>query len=194
VERGRLLFAIVATLLALPILFLDNIARAGSSEAPVSAGAAHASQTTAADEPDTAVLGGLATLPPPPVAEVPTTEAPPLTEATTTTAPHPKATTTTEAPTPPATTAPEPAPEAPPPNVEEGGASWYDHHPGECAHRTLAFGTVVTVTNVANGATATCIVSDRGPFDSGRIIDLDRGVFEQLADPSVGVISVRITW
>jgi rare lipoprotein A len=53
---------------------------------------------------------------------------------------------------------------------------------------------VVTVTNLANGASTTCTVNDRGPYGPGRIIDLDREVFAQLADPAVGVIDVVITW
>jgi rare lipoprotein A len=58
----------------------------------------------------------------------------------------------------------------------------------------LPFGTVVTVTNLANGATTTCTVNDRGPYGPGRIIDLDQGVFAQIADPATGVINVTITW
>jgi rare lipoprotein A len=50
------------------------------------------------------------------------------------------------------------------------------------------------VTNLATGASTTCVVADRGPFVAGRVIDLDRSVFEQLAPLSAGVINVRITW
>jgi rare lipoprotein A len=53
---------------------------------------------------------------------------------------------------------------------------------------------VVTIVNLASGATATCTVDDRGPYLDGRIIDLSPDVFAQLADPSQGVISVRLTW
>jgi len=38
------------------------------------------------------------------------------------------------------------------------------------------------------------VVTDRGPYSGGRIIDLDRGTFDQIADSSQGVIQVRITW
>jgi rare lipoprotein A len=55
-------------------------------------------------------------------------------------------------------------------------------------------GTVVGITNHANGASATCTVTDRGPYTSGRIIDLDVSVFEQLAPLDAGVIQVTITW
>jgi rare lipoprotein A len=40
------------------------------------------------------------------------------------------------------------------------------------AHRTLAFGTKVRVTNVGNGRSIIVRVNDRGPFMRGRIIDL----------------------
>jgi rare lipoprotein A (peptidoglycan hydrolase) len=52
----------------------------------------------------------------------------------------------------------------------------------------------VTITNVANGRTASCVVTDRGPYGGNRIIDLDDGVFAQLAPLSTGVIDVTITW
>ena len=77
---------------------------------------------------------------------------------------------------------------------QEGGASWYRHKPGTCAHRTLPKGTVVQVTNLANGESANCTVADRGPFVAGRIIDLDHSVFAAIADPGQGVIRVRIEW
>lgn len=101
--------------------------------------------------------------------------------------------TTTARPKPTTTTTRVPPP-SPPTNSEEGQASYYDHQPGVCAHRTIAFGTIVQVTNLANGRTVACKVGDRGPFIAGRIIDLDRSDFSKIASPSAGVISVRIEW
>ncbi len=75
-----------------------------------------------------------------------------------------------------------------------GGASWYQFRPGTCAHRTLPKGTVVTVTNRANGRSAICRVADRGPYIDGRIIDLDHSVFSAIAPVSAGVIQVRLEW
>ena len=108
---------------------------------------------------------------------------------------RPKAvvTTTTTAkprPKPKATTTTTPAPDG----TESGKASWYDHEAGICAHKSLPFGTVVTVTNVANGRSVRCTVGDRGPYVDGWIIDLNPREFEQLAPRSEGVISVRISW
>ncbi|MBI2713972.1 MAG: septal ring lytic transglycosylase RlpA family protein [Rhizobiales bacterium] len=40
------------------------------------------------------------------------------------------------------------------------------------AHRTLAFGTKVRVTNRRNGRSVTVRINDRGPFVRGRVIDL----------------------
>jgi rare lipoprotein A len=40
------------------------------------------------------------------------------------------------------------------------------------AHRTLAFGTHVRVTNRRNGRSVTVRINDRGPFVRGRVIDV----------------------
>jgi rare lipoprotein A (peptidoglycan hydrolase) len=117
---------------------------------------------------------------------------PPSRPATTTppvTAAKPRAT-----PAVPTTVPPAPQPPAAPAPTQTGGASWYDYDPGQCAHLTIPKGTVVTITRLATGASTTCVVTDRGPHVAGQIIDLDRGTFAQVADPSAGVIQVRITW
>jgi hypothetical protein len=77
-----------------------------------------------------------------------------------------------------------------------GGASWYASPFGSdsCASRTLKFGTVVTITNVQTGATATCRVADRGPVARSRVLDLDNDVFRRLSPLGIGVIPVQITW
>ena len=43
-----------------------------------------------------------------------------------------------------------------------------------CAHKTLPFGTVLRVTNLANGRSVNVRVNDRGPFVAGREIDLSK--------------------
>ena len=40
----------------------------------------------------------------------------------------------------------------------------------------------------------TCVVTDRGPYGAGKIIDLDSTVFAQIASLDEGVIDVSITW
>jgi len=83
---------------------------------------------------------------------------------------------------------------APSGRSQSGGATWYDAAPpGTCAHRTLPIGTMVTIKS-QSGATATCRVSDRGPFADGMIIDLAKDVFSKLAPLSQGVVQVTISW
>jgi rare lipoprotein A len=43
------------------------------------------------------------------------------------------------------------------------------------AHRTLPFGSQVTVTNPENGRSVTVVINDRGPFTRGVTLDLARG-------------------
>lgn len=75
-----------------------------------------------------------------------------------------------------------------------GEASWYDIDDGlAAASPWLPFGTRVTVTNVATGASVTVVINDRGPF-GGRIIDLSREAFTHIAPLGQGVCEVRISW
>ena len=60
------------------------------------------------------------------------------------------------------------------------------------AHKTLPFGTVVKVTNLKNGKSVTVRINDRGPFAKGRIIDLTRAAFSQIADSDRGIVKVEI--
>ena len=85
-------------------------------------------------------------------------------------------------------------PPPPPRPSETGDASWYGAPAGTCAHPWLAIGTLVTVTNLATGRSTTCRVADRGPFAGGRVIDLSKASFAQIASLSSGVIDVRLTW
>lgn len=49
-----------------------------------------------------------------------------------------------------------------------------------CAHRWLPFGTLLVVTNVANGKRATVRVNDRGPWKHGRMIDVSKAAAAEL--------------
>lgn len=105
---------------------------------------------------------------------------------------------------------PTPSP-APPPAASEqigsGKASYYgsQHHNkltanGErfdqraltAAHRSLPFGTKVRVINTRNGKSVVVRINDRGPFVRGRIIDLSKAAFEEIASARSGVIRVRL--
>ncbi|HWH36081.1 MAG TPA: RlpA-like double-psi beta-barrel domain-containing protein, partial [Acidimicrobiales bacterium] len=81
---------------------------------------------------------------------------------------------------------------------QEGDVSWYDlpgSVSGVCAHRTIAKGTTVTVTNLDTGQSITCVVDDRGPYtDDGKILDLHVDEFSQLAPLEQGVFPARIDW
>lgn len=89
----------------------------------------------------------------------------------------------------------------------EGSASYYGkaHHgkrtaSGErfnqnaltAAHRTLAFGTRVKVTNLDNGRSVVVRINDRGPFGRGRIIDVSKAAAEQLNMLRSGTARVRL--
>ena len=81
-------------------------------------------------------------------------------------------------------------------DIQVGEASWYSFAPGSgftAAHPWLPFGTVVTVTNVANGESVQVVINDRGPF-GGRIIDLSNEAFARIAPLSQGVCRVRLSW
>jgi rare lipoprotein A len=59
------------------------------------------------------------------------------------------------------------------------------------AHKTLKFGTIVRVTNLANGKSVDVRINDRGPFVAGRCIDLAKGAFLKVATVSAGVINAK---
>jgi rare lipoprotein A len=89
-----------------------------------------------------------------------------------------------------------PAPSAPQETVlGRGSASYYaakfdgrptasgerfDNDAMTAAHRTLPFGTLVRVTNLANGRSVIVRINDRGPFTRGRTIDVSRAAAEEL--------------
>ena len=64
-------------------------------------------------------------------------------------------------------------------SVTASGRS-YSSKPMVAAHRTLPFGTKVSVKNPRNGRTVVVTIVDRGPFIKGRVIDLSRGAASAL--------------
>jgi rare lipoprotein A len=91
--------------------------------------------------------------------------------------------------------------------AEEGLASWYgaEFHgkPTSCgepydmyaltaAHKTLPLGTYVKVSNLRNGRSVLLRVNDRGPFVSGRIIDLSCRAAQELGSATPGLAPVRV--
>src|SRR3989442_15667615 len=69
----------------------------------------------------------------------------------------------------------------------------YDERRLTAAHRTLAFGTRVRVTNLANGRSVIVTITDRGPFRRGRIIDVSRRAATELCFLAQGTTRVRVT-
>jgi rare lipoprotein A len=56
----------------------------------------------------------------------------------------------------------------------------FDNAEMTAAHRTLPFGSLVRVTNQANGRSVVVRINDRGPFTRGRLIDVSRAAAEEL--------------
>jgi rare lipoprotein A len=59
------------------------------------------------------------------------------------------------------------------------------------AHKTLPFNTMVKVTNPKNGKSVVVRINDRGPFVSGRCLDLTTAAFQAIASLSSGVLTVK---
>lgn len=59
------------------------------------------------------------------------------------------------------------------------------------AHKTLPFDTMVRVTNPVTSTSVTVRINDRGPFVTGRCIDLSQAAFAVIAPLSAGHVEVR---
>lgn len=68
----------------------------------------------------------------------------------------------------------------------------YTHQKATCAHLSLPFGSLVRVTNIANGSSIVVRVNDRGPFVANRIIDLSQSAAEKLGFLGQGLADVRV--
>ena len=60
------------------------------------------------------------------------------------------------------------------------------------AHRTLPFGTRVTVVNRRNGRSAVVRINDRGPFVRGRVIDLSPAAARALGVDGLVPVSLSV--
>jgi len=91
--------------------------------------------------------------------------------------------------------------------TETGLASWYgapyNHRRGSdgtvynmhamtAAHLTLPLGSTVRVTNLKTGHSAVVQITDRGPFISGRILDLSQAAAKKVDVLGAGVAMVRL--
>jgi rare lipoprotein A len=60
------------------------------------------------------------------------------------------------------------------------------------AHKSLPFGTVVKVTNLANNESVEVTINDRGPFVEGRVIDVSKAAAQKLGFFNQGTTEVKI--
>lgn len=65
----------------------------------------------------------------------------------------------------------------------------FDPNAFTAASKTLPFNTRVRVTNPANGKSVIVRINDRGPYVSGRCLDLTRAAFAAIASLGSGVLS-----
>lgn len=68
----------------------------------------------------------------------------------------------------------------------------FDTHALTAAHRTLPFGTMVRVIHQGNDRTVVVRINDRGPFVTGRIIDLSRAAARELQMERAGLAKVKL--
>ncbi|KGE77937.1 septal ring lytic transglycosylase RlpA family protein [Halomonas salina] len=93
-------------------------------------------------------------------------------------------------------------------SIQKGVASYYsDYFQGRttasgdafdqreltAAHRTLPFGTKVLVTRPDNGRQVEVMINDRGPFVSGRVIDLSKSAARALGMLHRGTARVQLS-
>ena len=91
---------------------------------------------------------------------------------------------------------------------ERGGASWYgiqfhqrktasgerfDMTAFTAAHKTLPFNTRVCVRSLVNGREVLVRINDRGPYATGRIIDLSQAAAEEIGLVGLGIKQVALS-
>jgi rare lipoprotein A len=70
---------------------------------------------------------------------------------------------------------------------------YYDPAILTCAHLSLPFGTVVKIASVENpDQSVMAVVTDRGPYVKGRIVDLSRSAAEELGIIDDGITQVVV--
>ena len=70
----------------------------------------------------------------------------------------------------------------------------FSQHKLTAAHKTLPFGTKVTVINLANRKRTKVHITDRGPFVQGRIIDLSKKAAKKINMIDAGVVPVELKY
>jgi peptidoglycan lytic transglycosylase len=67
----------------------------------------------------------------------------------------------------------------------------FDPNALTAANKTLPFNTMLKVTNTANGESVNVRINDRGPYVSGRCLDLTTAAFKAIASLGSGTIDVK---
>ena len=68
----------------------------------------------------------------------------------------------------------------------------YNQHAMTAAHRTLALGTRVRVTNTHTDVSVGVVITDRGPYVGGRVIDMSWEAGRRLGMVEVGTVEVKV--
>jgi rare lipoprotein A (peptidoglycan hydrolase) len=68
----------------------------------------------------------------------------------------------------------------------------YDMYGMTCAHKEMAFGTKLKVSNPDNGKSVTVTVNDRGPFKEGRDLDLSYGAAKEIGILHKGLMRLPV--
>ena len=61
-----------------------------------------------------------------------------------------------------------------------------------CAHKTLPFGTLLRVTNLLNNMSVIVMVTDRGPYIAGRMIDISYGAAKKINMTKKGIANCKV--
>lgn len=68
----------------------------------------------------------------------------------------------------------------------------YDKNKLTAAHKTLPFGTSIKITRLDNGKSVVVRVNDRGPYISGRIVEISKAAAEKIGLDKDGVTRVKV--
>jgi len=94
-----------------------------------------------------------------------------------------------------------------PPPYEYGIASWYgkfhhgmmmangkpfDMYAISVAHKKIPLGTLIRVTNLLNYESIDLVVTDRGPYIEGRVVDLSYAAARQIGMVGHGIVPCRV--
>jgi rare lipoprotein A len=70
----------------------------------------------------------------------------------------------------------------------------YRHEKFTAAHKTLPFGTEVTVVNPRNGKSVVVVINDRGPFHKHLMIDLSQAAAKAIGIIKQGIAPVEMSY